>query len=92
MTFHQRSKSDKEGRHQINWGDGQSSRKKVTRCKGPRAESCLTVLGIGTRAKWVRRGWGGAEWREVMVEGCAGELQRGLRFASRRVVLEGSVA
>ena len=39
-----------------------------------------------------RRGWGGAEWREVMVEGCAGELQRGLGFASRRVVLEGSVA
>jgi len=38
----------------------------------------------------VRGGWGGAEWREVMVEGGAGELQRGLGFASRRIVLEGS--
>ena len=38
----------------------------------------------------MRGEWGGAEWREVMVEGGAGELQRGLGFASRRIVLEGS--
>ena len=92
MTFHQRSENNKEGRHQINWGDEQSSRKRVTPCKGSRAESCLTVLGILKRAKWVRGGWGAAEWREVMVEGCVGELQRGLGFASRHIVLESSDA
>ena len=40
----------------------------------------------------MRGGWGAAEWREVMVEGCVGELQRGLGFASRHIVLESSDA
>lgn len=59
--------------------------------QGPRALNLPDCSRNREEASGVRREMGGAEWREVMVEGCAGELQRGLGFASRRVVLEGSV-